>query len=215
MPCKSNYVINVWLWLLRDLNTTWFRLKHLNVSAYFAHRRVKQFYCFLTSDFVKLPNNLFVFLLTDRTGVWFNINMSSYQYRDYHVRDKTVSRPTYLYHGNLHIWNDGLFWHGSRSFFHNERQGPCTQQSHWHCFWWPGNAMNEGISSCGIDLIRLDYFTLGTSRMNALWPTWRHRSGSMSSKIMACCLTTINYYLYLCWLLIKGVLWHSPISPLC
>ena len=29
---------------------------------------------------------------------------------------------------------------------------------------------------------------------------------------MACCLTVPNHYLNLCWLILKGVLWHSPQS---
>ena len=32
--------------------------------------------------------------------------MPSYQYRDPHDKDKTVSRPSYLYHGNHHTWKD-------------------------------------------------------------------------------------------------------------
>ena len=31
-----------------------------------------------------------------QSGGRLNINMSSYQYRDPHVKDKTVSRPSYL-----------------------------------------------------------------------------------------------------------------------
>ena len=32
----------------------------------------------------------------DKPGGRLNIKMSSYQYRDPHVKDKTVSRPSYL-----------------------------------------------------------------------------------------------------------------------
>ena len=39
----------------------------------------------------------------------FNIKMSSYQYRDSLVKDKTVSRPSYLYHGNPITGKDGLY----------------------------------------------------------------------------------------------------------
>ena len=35
-------------------------------------------------------------------GGRLNINMSSYQYRDPHVKDKTVLRLCYLLHGNPH-----------------------------------------------------------------------------------------------------------------
>ena len=35
------------------------------------------------------------------------------------------------------------------------------------------------------------------------------RNGSILAQVMACCLTTPSYYLNRCWLIIKGVLWHS------
>ena len=34
-----------------------------------------------------------------RTGPWFNMKMSSYQYRKSHCGDKTVVRSFYLYNG--------------------------------------------------------------------------------------------------------------------
>ena len=37
----------------------------------------------------------------------------SFQYRDPHDKDKTVSRPSYLYRGNPHIWErQSLYWNG-------------------------------------------------------------------------------------------------------
>ena len=37
--------------------------------------------------------------------------MSSYQYRDPHVEDKTVLRPSYLQHGDPHTWERrSLYW---------------------------------------------------------------------------------------------------------
>ena len=33
------------------------------------------------------------------TGGWFNINMSSYQYRKFHCGNKTILRPYYLHNG--------------------------------------------------------------------------------------------------------------------
>ena len=48
-------------------------------------------------------------------GGRLNIKMSSYQYRDPHVKDKTVLRPSYLYHGNPHIWERrSLYWDGAQ-----------------------------------------------------------------------------------------------------
>ena len=38
----------------------------------------------------------------------------SYQYRDSHVKDKTVSRPSYLWYGNPHTWERwSLYWDGA------------------------------------------------------------------------------------------------------
>ena len=38
-----------------------------------------------------------------------NIKMLFYHYGDPHVQDKTVSRPSYLQHGNPHTWENGLY----------------------------------------------------------------------------------------------------------
>ena len=43
-----------------------------------------------------------------------NIKMPSYHYRDPHGKDKTVSRPSYLKHGNPHTWERrSLYWDGA------------------------------------------------------------------------------------------------------
>ena len=43
------------------------------------------------------------------TGDRLNMKMS-HQYRDPHIKDKTVVWPSYLiYHGNPHTWKDGLY----------------------------------------------------------------------------------------------------------
>ena len=52
-------------------------------------------------------------------SVWtrgcLNIKMSSYQYSDPHVKNKTVSRPSYLKHGNPHpCKRRSLYWDGVR-----------------------------------------------------------------------------------------------------
>ena len=39
------------------------------------------------------------FWLVPRPGPWFNIKMSSYQYRKSHCGDKTILRPSYLHNG--------------------------------------------------------------------------------------------------------------------
>ena len=57
-------------------------------------------------------------------GRCLNIKMQSYQYRDSHVKDKTVSRPSYLKHGNPHTWErPSLYWDGAQVFLTQERRG--------------------------------------------------------------------------------------------
>ena len=47
-------------------------------------------------------------------GARLNIKIPSYQYRDPHVKEKTVSRPSYLQHGNPHTWERrSLYWDGA------------------------------------------------------------------------------------------------------
>ena len=56
------------------------------------------------------------------------------------------------------------------------------------------------------------YYIMG-HMFNSFWPSdaiWRHRSGSTLVKVMACCLTPPGHYLNQCWLIMNGVLWHSP-----
>ena len=49
-------------------------------------------------------------------GGCLNIKMSSYQYRDPHVKDETVSWPSYLKHGNAPTWESRfLYWDGAQS----------------------------------------------------------------------------------------------------
>ena len=52
-------------------------------------------------------------------GGRLDIKTMSYHYRDPHVKDKTVSRLSYLQHGNPHTWKDGLYIEtGSRLHVH-------------------------------------------------------------------------------------------------
>ena len=79
------------------------------------------------------------------SGPWFNIEMSSYQYRKSHCGDKTVVRSSYLHNGicytvkmtSLH-WNNPLdaihlSGHLALSFFKNLGQHCCIfQQTFFH-----------------------------------------------------------------------------------
>ena len=52
----------------------------------------------------------------------------------------------------------------------------------------------------------------GTFGLNSLWPSdviWRQRSGSILTRLMACCLAAPSHYLNQCWLIISEVQWHS------
>ena len=44
-----------------------------------------------------------------RSGGHVNIKMLFHQHRDSYHKDKTVSRPSYLYNRNLHTWKDGIY----------------------------------------------------------------------------------------------------------
>ena len=48
--------------------------------------------------------------------------------------------------------------------------------------------------------------------LNSLRPSdaiWRQWSWTTLAQVMACCLTAPSHYLNQCWLIIRGVLWHS------
>ena len=46
-----------------------------------------------------------------RPGPWFNINMSSYQYKKSHCGDKTILRPSYLHNGISYTGKmTSLYW---------------------------------------------------------------------------------------------------------
>ena len=53
-----------------------------------------------------------------RSGPWFNIKMSSYQYRKSHCGDKTILRPSYVHNilvgWCLYIESGPWFWHHNR-----------------------------------------------------------------------------------------------------
>ena len=53
-----------------------------------------------------------------RLGTHFNMKMWSYQYRYSYYKDKTVSRPYYLYNGNPpYLETPSLYWSGSQLVF--------------------------------------------------------------------------------------------------
>ena len=53
------------------------------------------------------------------------------------------------------------------------------------------------------------------SSFNSLRPSdaiWRQWSWTTLAQVMACCLTAPSHYLNQCWLIIRGVLWHTSES---
>ena len=55
----------------------------------------------------------------------------------------------------------------------------------------------------------LQWQCLNNSSLPSDTTQW-HRSGSTIAHVRACCLTAPSHYLNQCWLIIRGVLWHSP-----
>ena len=56
-------------------------------------------------------------LESQRTGPWFNIRVSSYQYRKSHCGDKTVVRSSYLHNGISYTGKmSSLYWIGALVF---------------------------------------------------------------------------------------------------
>ena len=54
-----------------------------------------------------------------------------------------------------------------------------------------------------------------TQSLNSLRPSdaiWRQWSWTTLAQVMACCLTAPSHYLNQCWLIIRGVLWHTSES---
>ena len=79
----------------------------------------------------------------------------------------------------------------------------------------PGNQIYCSICPAGSECPDPAAVSVSTlmGTLNSLWPSdaiWWHRSGSTLAQVMACCLTAPSHYLNQCWLIMNGVLWHSP-----
>ena len=48
------------------------------------------------------------------SGPWFNIKMTSYQYRKSHCGDKTILRPSYLHNGISYTGKTSSYWIGAQ-----------------------------------------------------------------------------------------------------
>ena len=64
--------------------------------------------------------------ITVHSGPWFNIKMSSYQYRKSHCGDKTIFRPSYLHNGTSYTGKMiSLYW--IRALVSHRSHLPCSQ----------------------------------------------------------------------------------------
>ena len=62
-----------------------------------------------------------------RTGPWFNIKMSSYQYRKPHCGDKTILRPSYLHNGISYTGKmASLYWIGAQKVTNADMINPVS-----------------------------------------------------------------------------------------
>ena len=73
------------------------------------YKKVTSSQCIVTASFQGTS------FLDEVTWGCLNIKKASYQCRDFHYKDKTVSRPSYLYNGNPHLERPSFYWEGARS----------------------------------------------------------------------------------------------------
>ena len=66
-----------------------------------------------------------------------------------------------------------------------------------------------------VQTLHLHISSLVQDCINSLRPSdaiWRQWSWTTLAQVMACCLTAPSHYLNQCWLIIRGVLWHTSES---
>ena len=98
-------------------------------------------------------------------GPWFNIKISSYQYRKSHCGDKTVIRLSYLDNGISYTGKmTSLYWISPPGLLY--QQGMWKKKKTLH--WCPGSMHWQGISSHDIDLVLLEYSVPRTWGINPL-----------------------------------------------
>ena len=95
---------------------------------------------------------------------------------------------------------------------------PTTAMYQWNSFCWNG-ALSISAHMIQVCHIFLFFFVFSASLIEPIWPfmdslwpgdaMWWHGSESALDKVMVCCLTAPSHYLNQCWLIVKGILWHS------
>ena len=64
------------------------------------------------------------------SGPWFNIKMSSYQYRKSHCGDKTILRPSYLHNGiSYTAKTTSLYWIGTKMSLYQYTKSCCGDKT--------------------------------------------------------------------------------------
>ena len=138
-----------------------------------------------------------------------NIKMQSYQYRNSHYKDKTVSWLSYIYNGNIHTWKHSLYWNRSR-FHYNMVQ--------YNMIWLHKTLQHRSCNSNfeikrtpHISLLRVSYGSiLGklTMLQQELWGVFQKGWWALKFSPVNKC-TSFNVWIrYFVWNF-KGNLWNS------
>ena len=71
------------------------------------------------------------------------------------------------------------------------------------------------LAYCVACMTQIVQYHYRSNTLNSLRPSdaiWRQWSWTTLAQVMACCLTAPSHYLNQCWLIIRGVLWHTSES---
>ena len=91
---------------------------------------------------------MFYSVSVERLGPWFNINMSSYQYRRSHCGDKTILRPSYLHNGISYTGKmSSLYWIGAQVLLIYGMAVLCIDSFLYTC---PDNSLSHEATSVGL-----------------------------------------------------------------
>ena len=134
-------------------------------------------------------------------GPWFNVKMTSYQYRKFHCGDKTILRPSYLHNGISYTGKmTSLYWIGAQ------------ESNEWNGQLWASFELSEVNSlvpgNCGSNFESLIFkliiqnCSLGSHCEIAVkWmPQNITKKKSTLVKVMAWCLQATSHYQSQSWL---------------
>ena len=78
-----------------------------------------------------------------------------------------------------------------------------------HIFSFTENVADENIVCEMAAILSRERWVNSLRPSDAIWRQW---SWTTLAQVMACCLTAPSHYLNQCWLIIRGVLWHTSES---